>query len=81
MILYSIGRFFIEIYRNDFRGEWGGLSTSQLISIIVLISGISFMYLLKRIKESCNLNKFRTKTDSKYGCCLRFPRKRHPYFC
>ncbi len=51
MILYSIGRFIIEIFRNDFRGELGGLSTSQFISCIVLILGIIFMCLLKRTKS------------------------------
>lgn len=51
MILYSIGRFFIEIFRNDFRGEWGGLSTSQLISIIVFILGIFFWWMLSIQKK------------------------------
>lgn len=48
MILYSIGRFFIEIFRNDFRGELGGLSTSQLISAIVLVLGILLMARLSK---------------------------------
>ncbi len=39
-ILYSIGRFFIEMLRNDYRGEFGFLSTSQLISIFILALGI-----------------------------------------
>lgn len=39
-MLYSIGRFVIEIFRNDYRGAFGFLSTSQLISIIILILGI-----------------------------------------
>ena len=40
-ILYSIGRFVIEMLRNDYRGTFGFLSTSQLISIFILILGIS----------------------------------------
>ncbi len=40
MILYSIGRFIIEIFRDDLRGAWGVLSTSQLISIGILLLGI-----------------------------------------
>lgn len=40
LILYSIGRAVIEIFRNDFRGEIGILSTSQFISIFILIAGI-----------------------------------------
>ncbi len=40
LIFYSIGRSVIEIFRNDFRGEIGVLSTSQFISIFILLSGI-----------------------------------------
>ncbi len=47
MILYSIGRFMIEILRDDIRGGWGGLSTSQLISIVTLVLGIVLMYVLQ----------------------------------
>lgn len=39
-ILYSIGRFIIEIFRNDYRGALGPLSTSQMISIFILVLGI-----------------------------------------
>lgn len=40
MILYSVGRFFVEFLRNDFRGEVGPLSTSQFISLFILVAGI-----------------------------------------
>lgn len=41
MILYSIGRFIIEFFRGDEeRGNIGFLSTSQFISIFILIGGI-----------------------------------------
>ncbi len=40
LILYSIGRFAIEFFRNDYRGAIGPLSTSQFISVFVLITGI-----------------------------------------
>jgi len=44
-ILYSIGRFVIEMFRNDYRGEFGFLSTSQIISIFILALGIGmFMW-------------------------------------
>lgn len=51
-ILYSIGRFVIEMFRNDYRGEFGPFSTSQLISIVILALGI-VMYVLagKKSKE------------------------------
>lgn len=33
--LYSFGRFFIEFFRNDYRGNIGILSTSQFIGLLV----------------------------------------------
>lgn len=39
MILYSIGRFFIEFLRGDYRGSVGVLSTSQIISVIIFAAG------------------------------------------
>jgi phosphatidylglycerol---prolipoprotein diacylglyceryl transferase len=45
MVLYSIGRFGIEFLRNDDRGTVGGvLSTSQFISIFILIGGFLILY-------------------------------------
>lgn len=52
MILYSTGRFIIEIFRNDLRGEWGGLSTSQLISIIILILGLLLLALFHKKEQT-----------------------------
>ena len=40
LIIYSIGRAIIEFFRNDHRGAIGPLSTSQFISIFILIAGI-----------------------------------------
>lgn len=37
MILYGIGRFVIEMLRSDARGGIGALSTSQWISILILV--------------------------------------------
>lgn len=45
MLLYSVGRFIIEFFRNDYRGSIGFLSTSQLISIFIFAAGIA-MYVL-----------------------------------
>lgn len=56
MILYSIGRFVIEIFRNDLRGAFAGLSTSQIISIAVFISGVLMMTLLKKQKTQKNMD-------------------------
>lgn len=49
LILYSLGRFLIEFLRNDYRGEIGFLSTSQFISIFILVVGIAgFIFMGKR---------------------------------
>ena len=52
MLLYGVGRFLIEILRNDNRGEVGTLSTSQFISIFIVIAAVLLMiYNSKRGKE------------------------------
>lgn len=43
-ILYGIGRFIVEIFRNDPRGVVGTLSTSQFISIFIVLLGIFLMW-------------------------------------
>lgn len=40
MLLYGIGRFFIEFLRNDDRGVVGVLSTSQFISLFIVAAAI-----------------------------------------
>ena len=45
MWLYGAGRFAIEFLRNDYRGEIGFMSTSQFISIFIILAGvIIFMF-------------------------------------
>lgn len=39
LMLYSVGRFFVEFTRNDDRGFVGALSTSQFIGIFIFIVG------------------------------------------
>jgi len=39
-ILYGVGRFIIEIFRNDPRGNVGALSTSQFFSIFAVVVGV-----------------------------------------
>lgn len=50
LIAYSIGRFFVEFFRNDYRGSVGVLSTSQFIGLIMAIicSVILFYFLPKK---------------------------------
>lgn len=48
-IVYSIGRFLIEFYRDDPRGTIWGLSTSQFISLLVVaVAGTSLVYAWKK---------------------------------
>jgi phosphatidylglycerol:prolipoprotein diacylglycerol transferase len=48
LILYSVGRFIIEFFRNDYRGSIGVLSTSQFISLIILVIG-TLMFFMKEL--------------------------------
>lgn len=52
LILYSIGRFLIEVFRDDPRGFWfPGMSTSQGISVVVFTVAIGlWIYLWRREK-------------------------------
>lgn len=49
LILYSIGRFFVEFIRDDPRGTVGVLSTSQFIAIFTLLLGV-VIYNIDKIK-------------------------------
>jgi phosphatidylglycerol:prolipoprotein diacylglycerol transferase len=54
VIIYSIGRFIVEFFRDDPRGAVGVLSTSQFISIFTLIAGIvffNFHFINKRTED------------------------------
>ena len=44
LILYSVGRFLIEFTRDDPRGAVGALSTSQFISIFILLGGVLLLW-------------------------------------
>jgi phosphatidylglycerol:prolipoprotein diacylglycerol transferase len=52
MMSYSLFRFIIEFFRGDLlRGVWGGLSTSQYISICVFAAGIIILIRSNIIRE------------------------------
>ncbi len=58
LILYSIGRFGVEFLRNDYRGEVGILSTSQFISLFIVVIGIAVFVTRKvRIEVSKDTNE------------------------
>lgn len=51
LLFYSIARFILEFYRYDYvRGIWGGLSTSQWISIFLLFISLILLFNKKAIK-------------------------------
>lgn len=43
LLLYGVGRFVIEYFRNDNRGAVGALSTSQFISIFIVVIAIALI--------------------------------------
>ncbi len=46
LILYGIGRFIIEFFRNDYRGSVGIFSTSQFISLFIVVIGIILFFIV-----------------------------------
>lgn len=49
LILYAVARSVVEIWRDDDRGVFfGGVSTSQLISIPLLVAGVALLAWLRR---------------------------------
>lgn len=49
MLLYGIGRFFLEILRNDNRGSVGMLSTSQFISVFIVAAALFLLWRNRRV--------------------------------
>ncbi|MFW6054535.1 MAG: prolipoprotein diacylglyceryl transferase [Thermodesulfobacteriota bacterium] len=47
LVLYSFFRFVIEFFRGDYRGYLGFLSTTQWITIVVFIIGVSIILKLR----------------------------------
>jgi phosphatidylglycerol:prolipoprotein diacylglycerol transferase len=45
-MLYAVARFLVELFRADERGEFLGLSTSQLIGILLVVLSI---YMLSKL--------------------------------
>lgn len=55
LILYSVGRFFIEFFRNDDRGTVGMLSTSQFIAVFTLIAGVvGYTVIMPKLNQKGN---------------------------
>lgn len=50
--MYGVGRFLIEFLRDDYRGAVGALSTSQFISLFIVLGGIVlFVFNRRNIKD------------------------------
>lgn len=60
LIFYSIGRFIIEIFRDDPRGNVGFLSTSQFIAVFTLIVGIAIFVICAK-REQKDLEEARDR--------------------
>jgi phosphatidylglycerol:prolipoprotein diacylglycerol transferase len=53
MVTYPVTRFLIEYLRNDEGVFFAGLTISQNISVLLLLSGLAFWYALARTPERC----------------------------
>ena len=50
MLLYGVGRFVLEFFRSDDRGEVGALSTSQAISLVI-VAGAFLLFAWNRKRQ------------------------------
>lgn len=63
VIFYSIGRYFVEMLRNDDRGTVGNLSTSQFYGIFSLIIGLGILVWANAHKEKEAIVEEETKEN------------------
>lgn len=69
LFMYSVGRFIIEFFRNDPRGNVGALSTSQFIAIIIaVLDGLLLCYLLKSNKNNTVNTVSYSETEDEVEC-------------
>jgi len=56
-ILYSIQRFILEFFRGDLtRGVYGGISTSQIISMVIFAASMLWLYIiLPRLRPATHI--------------------------
>lgn len=59
MFLYGIGRFLIEFLRNDYRGNIGIFSTSQIISFGVVALAVVLYFIIPRVSRDSGTEKER----------------------
>ena len=54
LILYGIGRFIIEFFRGDYRGNIGIFSTSQIISMVMVVIGLVMFTMAPKLNKEDN---------------------------
>ena len=54
LILYGIGRFIIEFFRGDYRGNIGIFSTSQIISMVMVVIGLVMFTMAPKFNKEDN---------------------------
>lgn len=66
LIFYSVGRFILEFFRGDIeRGSVGALSTSQFISIFILIAGVVMLVVcMKYQKKEAQVDEVEEEKES-----------------
>lgn len=64
LMLYGVGRFFIEFLRNDYRGSVGIFSTSQFISIGIVAVGVLLYVLLPKLHTYGDRKEETASSDS-----------------
>jgi hypothetical protein len=55
LLLYGIGRFVIEFFRNDVRGSVGVLSTSQFISLFFVLGAVAMFVINAKRAEPADM--------------------------
>ncbi|MDR2547089.1 MAG: prolipoprotein diacylglyceryl transferase [Lachnospiraceae bacterium] len=72
IMLYSVGRFALEFFRDDNRGYWGAFSTSQWIAIALLPLGI---WLFVSAKETVTATAAVTAAETVTDKVVKVPEK------
>lgn len=64
LVLYSIGRFIIEIFRDDPRGTvFNTLSSSQFICIFIFLAGVIMLYVISRKAKNENIEVVKSSDE------------------
>lgn len=67
LVFYSVGRFFIEFYRNDPRGNVDMLSTSQFISLFILAAGLALFFVCGKVAGKTKTEEVKEQVEEQTG--------------